>query len=190
MASPADDALLADLAAGREEAFERLYDLFGARLLRAARCICASREEAEDAVQDVFLALVRAGPALKEVRNLNAYLFSAAHRAAVRRAAGRRHERSIEGRANGRAAPEQSRNLANCGTPPPDRLNRALEALPAEQREVLALKVDGELTFEEIGGLLNVSPNTAASRYRYALEKLRDALRPGTSNTEETGHGG
>jgi len=70
------------------------------------------------------------------------------------------------------------------------RRNRALEALPAEQREVLALKVDGELTFEEIGGLLNVSPNTAASRYRYALEKLRDALRPGTSNTEETGHDG
>ena len=183
MASPADDALLADLAAGREEAFERLYDLFGARLQRAARCICASREEAEDAVQDVFLALVRAGPALKEVRNLNAYLFSAAHRAAVRRAGrGRRHERSIEGKALVRAAPEPAQ--------PPDRLNRALEALPAEQREVLALKVDGELTFEEIGGLLNVSPNTAASRYRYALEKLRDALRPGTSNTEETGHDG
>jgi hypothetical protein len=45
MASPADDAILADLASGREEAFERLYDLFGARLLRAAGCICGSREE-------------------------------------------------------------------------------------------------------------------------------------------------
>jgi RNA polymerase sigma-70 factor (ECF subfamily) len=97
MASPADDALLADLAAGREEAFERLYDLFGARLLRAARCICASREEAEDAVQDVVLALVRAGPALKEVRNLNAYLFTAAHRAAVRRAKAVRDKDSNRG---------------------------------------------------------------------------------------------
>ena len=52
----------------------------------------------------------------------------------------------------------------------------ALARLPEDQREVLALKTEGELTFEEIGLVLGIPANTAASRYRYALEKLRAAL--------------
>jgi len=56
-------------------------------------------------------------------------------------------------------------------------LEQALQSLPPEQREVIALKVDAGLTFAEIGVSLGISPNTAASRYRYALEKLRSALR-------------
>ena len=56
-------------------------------------------------------------------------------------------------------------------------LEQALQSLPFEQRELVALKIDGELTFAEIAEVLNISPNTAASRYRYALEKLREALK-------------
>ena len=41
---------------------------------------------------------------------------------------------------------------------------------------MIALKIDGGLTFAEVAALLGVSANTAASRYRYALEKLRAAL--------------
>jgi RNA polymerase sigma-70 factor (ECF subfamily) len=57
-----------------------------------------------------------------------------------------------------------------------DDLPNALKALPADQREVIALKLDGGLTFAQVAEILNVSPNTAASRYRYALEKLRRML--------------
>ena len=56
------------------------------------------------------------------------------------------------------------------------RLERALGTLPTEQRELIALKLDADLTFMEIGDLLGISSNTAASRYRYALEKLRAFL--------------
>jgi len=49
----------------------------------------------------------------------------------------------------------------------------SLKLLPAEQREVVVLKVWGDLTFEEIGEQLSISPNTAASRWRYAMEALR-----------------
>ena len=48
--------------------------------------------------------------------------------------------------------------------------------MPLKQREIIALKIDGGLTFVQIGEVLGVSPNTAASRYRLALEKLRTAL--------------
>jgi hypothetical protein len=52
-------------------------------------------------------------------------------------------------------------------------LAESLKLLPAEQREVVVLKVWGDLTFDEIGEQLSISPNTAASRWRYAMEALR-----------------
>ena len=52
----------------------------------------------------------------------------------------------------------------------------ALRQLPDEQREVLILKIWGELTFEQIAAQLEIPPNTAASRYRYALAALRKEL--------------
>ncbi len=52
-------------------------------------------------------------------------------------------------------------------------LARAIDSLPAEQREVLVMKIWNELTFAEIGSVLSISQNTAASRYRYALEALK-----------------
>jgi RNA polymerase sigma-70 factor (ECF subfamily) len=61
-------------------------------------------------------------------------------------------------------------------SPCSERLERALLSLPAEQREVISLKIDGELTFAQIAEVIGVRANTAASRYRYALEKLRAAL--------------
>jgi RNA polymerase sigma-70 factor (ECF subfamily) len=57
-------------------------------------------------------------------------------------------------------------------------LNQALDELPPDQRAVLHLKLWEGLTFEQIAGALEIPPNTAASRYRYGLDKLRDQLRP------------
>jgi len=50
---------------------------------------------------------------------------------------------------------------------------RCLANLPAEQREAIVLKIWNDLTFEAIGDLLGISPNTVAGRYRYGLNKLR-----------------
>ncbi len=164
-----DDVLLRRLAVGDEAAFTLLYDRFAARLFRTAWALTGSREEAEDAVQEVFVALVHVGPRLSQVNDLPAYLFTA-----LRRTALRRHTRRIR-------RPTQS--LADVDVPARDivgerdeKLEHALAALPDEQREVIVLKVDGGLTFAELGQVLNISANTAASRYRYALEKLRTAL--------------
>lgn len=55
-----------------------------------------------------------------------------------------------------------------------DALLQAIDRLPAEQKEVLTLKIWSELTFDEIARTLDLSLNTVASRYRYALHKLKD----------------
>ena len=57
-------------------------------------------------------------------------------------------------------------------------LASAIGALPNEQREVLVMKIWNELTFAEIAQVLDISQNTAASRYRYALAALKKNLRP------------
>ena len=69
-------------------------------------------------------------------------------------------------------------------SPDPDReafrleLENALGQLPPEQREVVVLKLWNELTFDEISRICGIPLNTAASRYRYAIDKLRTVLRP------------
>ncbi|HRQ88598.1 MAG TPA: sigma-70 family RNA polymerase sigma factor [Bacteroidia bacterium] len=63
---------------------------------------------------------------------------------------------------------------------PDDDTNRALQValskLPEKFREVITLKIWGELTFDQIGKTLEISPNTAASRYRYGMDALRKSL--------------
>ncbi|MCH2156405.1 MAG: sigma-70 family RNA polymerase sigma factor [Opitutales bacterium] len=56
-------------------------------------------------------------------------------------------------------------------------VEEAVRALPSKQQEVVMLKIWGEQTFDSIAGVLNISPNTAASRYRYGLERLRRLLK-------------
>jgi len=172
MAAPPDELLLRDLAAGRAEAFAAVYDRYGPRLYRAAAAILGDAQEAQDAVQDVFVALVRAQAALPGVQNLPAYLAVALRRAAVARLIRRT-----------RGAALRLEDVASPVAPPSAELGevdaalqRALESLPAEQRQVLLLKVDAEMTFQEIAAALGISANTAASRYRYALEKMRERL--------------
>jgi RNA polymerase sigma-70 factor, ECF subfamily len=168
-----DDPLMAGLVAGDECAYAALYDRFGVRLYRTAVGIVRSSQDAEDAVQEVFLAVLKSRQRLRDVRDLTAYLFAALHRAAGRIAARRARGPILSETAGAVAVSADPLDQTNwCG----ERLQRALLALPAEQREVVLLKIDGELTFAQIGQVLGVSMNTAASRYRYALEKLRTNL--------------
>jgi RNA polymerase sigma-70 factor (ECF subfamily) len=110
----------------------------------------------------------------RPVIRIGSYLFSALRHAAARLAA-RRPARAplptdeLTARTNQpdeRVDPHLLRRLAT-----------ALAVLPPDQREVLTLKIDGGLTFAEVAAVLGIRPNTAASRYRYALEKLRALLK-------------
>ncbi len=170
----AADRLLHGLAEGREEAFAELYDRFGQRMFRAAFGMLASRDDAEDVVQEVFMSLYRSRRGLVSVDNLAGYVF-----AALRHAVGRRVKQLHRWRRTDRAAStaDRWREHSVMSAERSADLAQALRSLPLEQREVMAFKVDAGLTFAEIGAALDMSPNTAASRYRYALEKLRAALR-------------
>ena len=165
-----EPSLAARLNAGEEAAFEEALDLFGRGLLRVARALGRSREDAEDAVQDVFVALARARGRLAGIVNLKAYLFASLRRALARRAREFCRARELAEKAALARDGETGEPVPHETSPA---LERALRRLPEEQREVVALKIDAGLTFAEIAQVLGVRQNTAASRYRYALMRLR-----------------
>jgi len=145
-----------------------LYERHGLALHRYALMLLASRQDAEDAVQQVFASLLKQ-KALR-LESPEAYL-----RTAVRsECLGMLRQRT--NRADGQDALLEP--LSGAVDRPDERLaiEAAMRALPPEQREVVHLKVFEGMTLQEIATLTSESINTVASRYRYAMEKLRTAL--------------
>src|ERR1044072_3707193 len=95
MGDQAGDPLIEGLVAGREDACAALYDRLGPALFRVALTLLGSRPDAEDAVQEVFVALVRARLSLAGIADLRAYLFAALRHAAARLASRRPAERPL-----------------------------------------------------------------------------------------------
>lgn len=154
---------------------EELYGRYGESLYRYLAFRLGSAEDAEDVLQEVFCRFARYDLRWKLVRNRQAFVFSVARNEASRflkRKLGRREgERVIaEGAARGLAAA-----FASPEEPSLALLLRRAGDLPADQREAVYLKIFDGLTFKEIASVCDVSANTAASRYRYGIEKLREA---------------
>jgi len=148
------------------------FQRYGPRLLLYARQCTRSLADAEDVVQEAFVRFWR------NQRQLGGeplpLMLASVRRAAIDRARSDERRAAREARADGGlgdAEPQfESPALAD------DRrtaIEASLRRLPEAQREVLALKIWGGLTFEQIAAQLDLPPNTAASRYRYALEALR-----------------
>lgn len=145
-----------------------LYEEKAARFLLYGRALGLSHSEAEDVLQETFVALLK----LPEppAQPVNYALRSFRNRALnFRRGLWRRLAReweSLRWFERGEGETPQERQAIRC-----------LAGLPREQREVIVLKIWHEHTFEAIGELLDVSPNTVAGRYRYGLQKLRACLK-------------
>lgn len=156
---------------------ELLYHQHGRGLLLFALAIAGDRGRAQDAVHQVFLKMLD-GRNLLQVADAKAYLFTCVRNALLNDTKVR--QRSV-------ALDEDS-----AWFDPPHRdyaaelnLRRALCTLPEDQRQVVVLHVWGELTFMQIAEILNISSNTAASRYRYAFAKLREAMCSKAMSTKE-----
>lgn len=169
---PANVGIAESLAAGDPAAYAALYARLARPLLRVAAGMLGRADEAEDVIHDVFVSLARGRERLRRVEDLEAYIFACLRHAIAARLERRRTER----RHLERIAAMRDEAVGPLECAGDDRLAIALAALPPEQREVILLKVDADLTFAQIAQVLRISPNTAASRYRYAIEKLRRHL--------------
>jgi len=157
---------------------ERLYDEHADALFAFAINLLRNDADARDVLQEVFARLARNPASFDHARDPRAFLLRTAHNLAIdlirRRGSRERNlaelaRDSVEVFARAESPDEQSFR---------DNLSAALAELPAEQRAVVHLKLWEGRTFEEIADILGITPNTAASRHRYGLDKLRARLRP------------
>ena len=153
----------------------QLYEVKASELILYGRALGLGHGEAEDVLQETFVALLKLE---REPDNPLHYCIRGFRNRALNYKRGllRRLTRELESRTwferNEHETPQERAAM------------RCLQKLPPEQREVIVLKIWHEHTFEEIGEMLEISPNTIAGRYRYGMEKLRSCLKE--QNYEDT----
>jgi RNA polymerase sigma-70 factor (ECF subfamily) len=151
-----------------------IYDAHGAALAAFALNLTRCEADARDIVQEIFCRLAREPSLLAKAHNPRAFLLTMAYRMVVDL-----HRRQAVRSGHGAEPVELFVPAAN-----PDEVHfreavaEAMAGLPADQRAVVHLKLWEALTFEQIAETLGIPPNTAASRYRYGIDKLRTLLRP------------
>ena len=161
-----------------ERELARLYDEHAPALFAFLLNLTRSEADTRDLLQDLFVKLARQPDLLRDVRDERSFLLRLTHNAAIdlmrrRTARDQRHETfSVETfSAFAPTAGPDEQAFRNA-------LAEALGELPPDQRAVVHLKLWSGLTFEEIAETLEIPLNTAASRHRYGLDKMRTRLRP------------
>jgi RNA polymerase sigma-70 factor (ECF subfamily) len=156
---------------------KRLYDDHAQSLYAFLLNLTRNEADTHDLLQELFVKLAREGSSMLGVQNERHFLIRLAHNAAI----DLMRRRAARDRTREQFAAENISEFAPANDPDEqifrEELSIALGGLPPDQRAVVHLKLWQALTFEEIAAILDISPNTAASRYRYGVDKLRDRLR-------------
>ena len=180
-AEPTDEELMLAYGAGDLGAFQALYARHRGPLFRHLSRQLRDASLAEEVFQDVWQRVIAARERYRPEAKFGTWLFQIAHNRLADHWRGKQHRPD---------APEDAHAAAE-RIPDPDgperqlsafeerrRLQRALEELPEDQREVVLLRLEQELSLEEIGEITGVGRETVKSRLRYAMDKLRARLRP------------
>ena len=174
-----DEDLMRAYAAGDAGAFETLYGRHRLKLYRYLLRRLRDNALADELFQDVWQRVIAARAGWAPDAGFATWLYTIAHHRLGD------HWRALKHRP---PAPEdadlRTARLADPDTPERvlseferrRELQLALDALPEEQREVLLLRLEQELTLEEIGDVTGVGRETVKSRLRYAMDKLRARL--------------
>lgn len=172
-----DTLLIWKFKRGSTDALCRIYDKYKDYLLKISAALVNDKSAAEDVVHDVVIMLAQSAERIKLTGSLKSFLATCvANRA-----------RNVNNHQLLRTACDLDQaELIISKSPRPDqwiieneeldRLNNALSQLPYEQREVITLHLYGSMKFKAIAKLQQISTNTAQSRYRYGLDKLRSLL--------------
>jgi RNA polymerase sigma-70 factor (ECF subfamily) len=172
-----DKLLIWKFRRGSHEALRRIYDKYHADLIKIAVVLTGGMSSAEDIVQDVFTNFARRNECLALSGSLRNYLITSTINTVrnLRRKQGRHRKQNLDGA-----------DLVPCEKRRPDQwaimneqlehLSAAMASLPYEQREVITLRMEGDMTLRKIADLQQTSVSTVQARYRYGIERLRSLL--------------
>ncbi|MBT8099872.1 MAG: RNA polymerase sigma factor [Gammaproteobacteria bacterium] len=189
MDRPTDDsALMLRYQDGDVGAFEMLYRRHNDAVYRYLLRLCRHRANAEDIFQEVWGKIIKARSTYRPTAKFTTFLYRVAHNCFIdhlRRNKRHAHDNALEPdhepHPGGHLEAETERALAR------ERLERALADLPDEQRDVFLLHEEAGLSLEQIAAVTSCNRETAKSRLRYAVRKLRAAIgEPAPSKRELT----
>jgi len=177
-----DQRLLNRLRAGDKDALRRIYEKYIDDLLRVATSLLSDIQSAEDCLHDVFVNFAGTIDGSMIQSNLKSYLISCvANRARDQlRSKARQSTYQPEQLCSPPVSTSPAKQIIDAEESA--RVFEALAELPYQQREVFVLRIQGQMRFREIAGLLGLSINSVQSRYRYAIEKLRVILKQESQN--------
>ena len=171
-----DDELARRIRRGEPRAFDDLFDRHAGPLLRYLAGMTGSRPVAEDLLQETMLSIYRHIDHYEERGAFRGWIY----RIATNQALSHLRRRRTAGSA-GVVDPDLLPSGASSdalerlqGAEEAEIARRAVAALPAEQRVVLMLRINGELSIEEIARALQIPTGTVKSRLHYAIERLRE----------------
>ena len=171
-----DELLKWKFKCGSREVLSRIYEKYLNNLLTIAMALLNDAGAAEDVVHDVFVSFAKSAESFKLRGSLKSYLATCViNRARDRiRTNQRRSTRpdTIDLISSEASEPDQSVIYSEES----QRLNHAIAQLPGLQREVIILRLKGEMKFKEIARLQGTSLSTTHGRYRYGIQKLRSLL--------------
>lgn len=177
----ADEQLMLAYASGDAAAFEALYGKHKGPVYRYVLRSVKGRGEAEELFQDIWMRVIEAAGRYTPQAKFTTWLYTIAHNRLVDhwRVRGLAVVSLDDEEANMPepvAAPGSEPHLIAEARETLDRLAAAIAALPLAQREAFLLHHEGDLTAGEIAAATGTQEETAKSRLRYAMNKLRDAL--------------
>jgi len=168
-----DKLLVLRCKRGSRDALGRIYQKYKTDLLILAMALLNEKSAAEDLVHDVFVTFVQSLEKFGLTGSLKGYLLTCvANRA--RNVNKAKHHRSVgldEAESFGSGSDEPSQSII-CNEEL-QQLSDAMAQLPYDQRETIMLHHQAKMTFKAIAESQGISVNTAKSRYRYGLDKLR-----------------
>lgn len=174
-----DEALMLAYAAGEAEAFEPLYARHRGPLFRFILRQVRVQATAEELFQDVWQKVVTARDRYRPEAKFSTWLYQIATnrltdhwRAATHRPMASEDDMARLAREADPETPEHTLSVFEQRRG----LQRALESLPPDQREVVVLRLEQELSLEAIGEITGAGRETVKSRLRYAMDKLRARL--------------
>jgi RNA polymerase sigma-70 factor (ECF subfamily) len=171
-----DKLLIWKFKCGSNEALSRIYRKYGDYLLALAAALLQDINTAEDVVHDVFCKFIESREKFKLAGSLKSFLATCVVNLARDRLRARKlHNCELDEAAATALDTNEPQHHTIFGEQARD-LNHAIAQLALEQREVIMLHLRGGMKFREIAGLQGISINTAKSRYRYGMEKLRKIL--------------
>jgi len=169
-----DKLLVLRCKRGSTEALGRIYEKYKTDMLVLAMALLNDKSAAEDVMHDVFLSFVMNIEKFGLTGSLKGYLLTcAANRARNFNKAKRRQGVELAPAEPVSPGSDEPLRAIMCNEQL-QQLSSAMAELPYDQREVIMLHFQAVMTFGTIGKSLGISANTAKSRYRYGLDKLRE----------------